>query len=255
MHSHEIEYKILGESIQIVEAILDPGEAVIAEAGAMLYMDESIRFETKMGDGSSPDQGFLAKMVSAGARVISGESLFVTHFTNDGEAKAKVAFAAPFPGSIVPLDLSQLYNNQVVVQKDAFLCAALGTKLSISVSKRIGAGFFGEGFVFQKLSGDGMAFVHAGGMIIEKNLEDETLRVDTGCLVGMESTIEYSIDRVGGLKSMLFGGEGLFLTTLKGTGKIWLQSLPLGRLVETIAGKKGKNKDKGEGSILNDLLE
>ncbi|MGB3183161.1 MAG: TIGR00266 family protein [Cyclobacteriaceae bacterium] len=255
MHSHEIDYKILGESIQIVEAILDPGEAVIAEAGAMLYMDEGIRFETKMGDGSEPNKGFLSKLVSAGARVISGESVFVTHFTNAAATQAKVAFAAPYPGSIVPLDLSQLHDNQVVVQQDAFLCAALGTKISISVSKNIGAGIFGEGFVFQKLSGDGMAFVHAGGMIIEKQLENETLRVDTGCLVGMESSIEYSIDRVGGLKSMLFGGEGIFLTTLKGTGKIWLQSLPLGRLVEAIRGDTGKNKDKGEGSILSDLLE
>ncbi|MFA0962102.1 TIGR00266 family protein [Roseivirga sp. BDSF3-8] len=254
MHAHEIDYKILGESIQVAEIILDPGEAVIAEAGAMLYMDDGIRFETKMGDGSEPNQGFLGKLVSAGARVISGESVFVTRFTNDGASRAKVAFAAPFPGSIIPLDLSQLYNNQVVVQKDAFLCAALGTKISISMSKKLGAGLFGEGFVFQKLSGDGMAFMHAGGMILEKQLDNETLRVDTGCLVGMESSVDYSIDRAGGLKSMLFGGEGLFLTTLKGSGKVWLQSLPLGRLVETIGGG-GKNKDKGEGSAISDFLE
>lgn len=255
MHAHEIDYKILGESIQVAEIILDPGEAVIAEAGAMLYMDEGIRFETKMGDGSAPNSGFLSKLMSAGARVLTGESLFTTHFTNDGQTQAKVAFAAPYPGTIVPLNLAELTDNQVIVQKDAFLCAALGTKLSITMNKNLGAGFFGgEGFILQKLSGDGNAFIHAGGTIIEKQLENEVLRVDTGCLVGFESSIEYSIERAGGLKSMIFGGEGIFLTTLKGSGRIWIQSLPLGRLVDTLGGR-GKNKDKGESSILGNLLE
>jgi len=248
MRCHEVDYKIIGESLQIVEVELDPGEKVIAEAGMMNYMEDGINFETKMGDGSDPDQGFMGKLFSAGKRMVTGESLFMTHFANEGQGKKCVAFAAPYPGSIVPLNLAEL-GEQVVCQKDAFLCAALGTKVEIAFSKKIGAGFFGgEGFILQKLQGDGMAFLQAGGTVVRKELNNETLRVDTGCLVGFTEGIEYDIEMVKGLKSMIFGGEGLWLATLKGTGSVWVQSLPFSRLADRIlaSAPASGGSEKGE---------
>lgn len=248
MRCHEVDYKIIGESLQIVEVELDPGEKVIAEAGMMNYMEDGINFETKMGDGSDPDQGFMGKLFSAGKRMVTGESLFMTHFANEGQGKKCVAFAAPYPGSIVPLNLADL-GEQVVCQKDAFLCAALGTKVEIAFSKKIGAGFFGgEGFILQKLQGDGMAFLQAGGTVVRKELNNETLRVDTGCLVGFTEGIEYDIEMVKGLKSMIFGGEGLWLATLKGTGSVWVQSLPFSRLADRIlaSAPASGGSEKGE---------
>lgn len=253
--SHEIDYQIKGEGIQVVEVELDPQETVIAEAGAMVYMEDGIEFETKMGDGSNPNQGFLGKLVSVGTRILTGESAFMTHFTQRGPGKAKVAFAAPYPGTIMPVDLSEIQEQTLIVQKDSFLCAALGTKVSIHFNKRLGSGLVGgEGFILQKLEGDGQAFIHAGGTIIEKQLDNETLRVDTGCVVAFESTVNFDIQTAGGLKSMLFGGEGMFLATLSGTGKVWLQSMPFRKLVAALA-PYGKNSKKGESSILGSLFE
>ncbi|MCQ4326653.1 TIGR00266 family protein [Stutzerimonas stutzeri] len=232
MPSHQLEYEILGQSAQSLEIILDPGETVIAEAGAMNYMTDGVRFEARMGDGSA--SGVLGKLWGMGKRMITGESLFLTHFSNQGRGRARVAFAAPYPGTVVPVDLAAL-GGQLICQKDAFLCAAYGTRIGISFSKRIGAGFFGgEGFILQRLEGDGLAFVHAGGAVIRKELNDETLRLDTGCLVAFTPGIDYDIQLAGGLKSMLFGGEGLLLTTLKGTGSVWIQSLPFSRLAERV---------------------
>ncbi len=234
MRCHEVDYEIRGHDMQLVEVELDPNETVVAEAGAMTYMEEGINFETKMGDGSDPDQGFMGKLFSVGKRVLTGESLFTTHFSNEGTGKQKVAFSAPYPGSIVALDMSKL-GERVICQKDSFLCAALGTKISISFSRKLGAGFFGgEGFILQQLEGDGMAFIHAGGTVIERELNGETLRLDTGCLVGFTGDINYDIQMAGGLKSMVFGGEGLFLATLSGHGKVWIQSLPFSRLADRI---------------------
>jgi uncharacterized protein (TIGR00266 family) len=253
--SHEIDFEIKGESIQIVEIELDPLETVIAEAGAMLFMDEGISFETKMGDGSSANQSIFDKLLSAGSRVLTGESLFMTHFTNRGNKKAKVGFSAPYPGTIIPVDLSQSPNNQIIVQKDGFLCAALGTKMSISFNRRLGSGLVGgEGFILQKLQGDGKAFVHAGGTVIERTLHNETLRVDTGCVVAFESQIDFDVQMAGGLRSMIFGGEGMFLATLRGTGKVWLQSMPIRKLVQALA-PYGKNSSKESGSLLGSFLE
>ena len=239
MRCHEIDYKIIGESMQMVEIELDPNETVIAEAGAMNYMEDGISFEAKMGDGSNVDQGFMGKLFSAGKRMLTGESLFMTHFTNqtndhnNGDKKC-VAFAAPFPGSVVAINLAEI-GGSITCQKDSFLCAALGTKIDIAFNKRLGSGFFGgEGFILQHLSGDGMAFVHAGGTVIEKQLNGETLRLDTGCLVAFSDGIEYSIEMTKGLKSMFFGGEGLFLATLSGHGKVWIQSLPFSRLADRV---------------------
>lgn len=253
MKSHEIDYKIIGHDIQLVEIELDPNETVIAEAGAMLYMREGITFETKMGDGSEPDKGFFGKVLSAGSRLITGESLFLTHFTHRGLGKSQVAFSAPYPGTIIPIDLPSI-GGKLIVQKDGFLCAALGTKISMHFNKKLGAGFFGgEGFILQKLEGDGLAFVHAGGTLIEKTLNNETLRVDTGCVVAFEDSIDFSIERAGGLKSMIFGGEGIFLSTLRGTGKVWLQSMPIKKMIQALS-PSGENTKKGSSSILGDLL-
>ncbi len=250
---HEIDYQILGDDLQLVIIELDSGETVIAEAGAMMYMEEGIQFEAKMGDGSSPDKGFFGKLMNAGKRAISGESIFMTHFTHRGSGKGHVAFAAPYPGKIIAIDLATIPGNDLIAQKDAFLCAALGTQVTIAFNKKIGVGLFGgEGFVMQKLVGDGLAFIHAGGTIIERELRNETLRVDTGCLVAFEPHIEYNIERAGDLKSMFFGGEGLFLATLRGTGRVWLQSLPMRRLAQRIVGNAGPS-GKGEGSILGSL--
>ena len=254
MNSHKIDYKIIGEDIQLVEVELDPNETVIAEAGAMVYMEDGINFEVKMGDGSSPNQGFMGKLLSAGSRLITGESLFLTHFTHTGYGKKHVSFSAPYPGTIIPVNLAQL-GSSLIVQKDGFLCAALGTNISMFLNRKIGSGLVGgEGFILQKLTGDGMAFIHAGGTVIAKTLNNETLRVDTGCVVAFEESIDFSIESSGSLKSMVFGGEGMFLATLSGTGKVWLQSMPLRKLIRAIA-PYGKNTSKGSSSILGSFLE
>ena len=253
MYSHEIDYKIIGEDIQIVEIELDPNETVIAEAGSMLYMEAGIQFETKMGDGSQPDQGFLGKLLQAGSRVITGESLFMTHFTNRGVGKRKVTFAAPYPGTVMPINLGTTYGNTIIVQKDSFLCAARGTQLNMHFNQRLGAGFFGgEGFILQKVQGDGMAFIHAGGVVIERTLNNEMLRVDTGCVVGFEPSVSFDIQRSGGLKSMIFGGEGIFLATLRGSGKVWIQSMPISKLVQRLS-PTGGQATKESGSVLGQL--
>jgi len=255
MQSHEIDYKIIGHDVQLIEIELDPQEVVIAEAGAMLYMEDGIDFTTRMGDGSNPSAGLFDKLLAAGSRVIAGESLFLTHFTNRGWGKKHVAFSAPYPGTIIPLDL-KLFGGTIIVQKDAFLCAAFGTKLSIIFNKRLGAGFFGgEGFILQQLQGDGKAFVHAGGTVIERQLNNEVLRVDTGCIVGFETTIDYDIQQAGGLRSMVFGGEGMFLATLRGTGKVWLQSMPIRKLIAQLSTAGPNSRKEARGGLLNSLLE
>jgi uncharacterized protein (TIGR00266 family) len=254
MVSHEIDFKIFGDDIQFVEIELDPGETVIAEAGAMVYMEQGISFEVKMGDGSTPNQGLMGKLLSAGSRLITGESLFLTHFTHQGQGKSRVAFAAPYPGTIIPIDLS-MYRNTLMVQKDGFLCAALGTKLSIVLNKKIGASLVGgEGFILQKLEGDGKVFVHAGGTVIERQLNNETLRIDTGCVVAFEPILDFDVETSGSLKSMVFGGEGLFLATLRGTGKVWLQSMPIRKLIRALS-PFGKNIGKEGSSVLGSLFE
>ena len=261
MPSHEVDYKIFGDDLQFVEIELDPGETVIAEAGTMMYMEDGISYDTKMGDGSKPKAGFLDKVVSVGMRAISGESLFMTHFTNSVPAgKKHVAFGAPYPGTIMAIDLDEA-NGELICQKDAFLCAALGTQVSIAFNKKLGAGLFGgEGFILQRLRGDGMVFVHAGGTMYERRLNNDKIMVDTGCIVAFESTIDYNIQQAGNLKSMIFGGEGLFLATLQGSGRVWLQSLPFSRLADRIlkfAPSEG-GKRMGEGSVIRgvtDLLQ
>jgi uncharacterized protein (TIGR00266 family) len=253
-NAHEIDYKIFGNDIQVLEIELDPNETVIAEAGAMVYMEEGIDFQTKMGDGSNPSQGFLGKLMSAGSRLITGESLFMTHFTHRGYGKSRVAFSAPYPGTILPIDLQQVRGNTLIAQKDAFLAAALGTQLAMHFNQKLGSGLFGgEGFILQRLTGDGLAFLHAGGTIVEKELNNETLRVDTGCVVAFEQGIDFSIQQAGGLKSMIFGGEGLFLATLRGTGKVWLQSMPVKKLIEALM-PHGENAKK-EGGFMSSFLE
>lgn len=249
--SHEIDYRIIGESIQMVEIELDPQETVVAEAGAMNYMDDGISFETKMGDGSEPEAGMMGKLLSMGKRAITGESLFMTHFTNVGAGKKCVTFSAPYPGTVIPISLPE-FGGQLLCQKDAFLCAALGTKVDIAFNKKIGTGLFGgEGFILQKLEGDGMAFIHAGGTIVRKELKGEKLLIDTGCLVALSPSLDYNIERAGNLKSMVFGGEGLFLATVQGTGSVWLQSMPFARLAQRITSMYSSNK--GEGSAIGGL--
>ncbi|MCK5191249.1 MAG: TIGR00266 family protein [Methylococcales bacterium] len=232
MHSHQVDYTIIGHDIQMVEIALDPGEAVIAEAGTMTYLEQDITFEAKMGDGSA--SGVMGKLFGLGKRMLTGESVFLTHFTNKGKTQRHVGFSAPFPGSIIPLNLAEL-GEEVICQKDSFLAAALGTQVDVAFHKRLGSGFFGgEGFILQRLRGDGMAFIHAGGTILKKELKNETLRLDTGCLVGFCGDIDYDIKMSGGLKSMFFGGEGMFLATLSGTGSVWIQSMPFSRLAERV---------------------
>jgi uncharacterized protein (TIGR00266 family) len=255
MKCHEVDYEIFGDDMQTVEVELDMGETVIAEAGAMNWMEDGISFEAKMGDGSQPDKGFMGKLFDAGKRAITGESLFMTHFTNQAQGKKRVAFSAPYPGKIIPVDMTKI-GGELICQKDAFLCAALGTKVTIAFSKKLGAGFFGgEGFILQRLLGDGMAFVHAGGTIVEKKLQGEILRVDTGCIVGFSPGIDYDIQRAGNLKSMFFGGEGMFLATLSGHGSVYLQSLPFSRLADRILqhAPSAGGTSKGEGSVLGGL--
>ena len=254
MISHEIDYRIYGDDIQFVEIELDPNETIIAEAGTMVYMEQGITYETRMGDGASPDRGMMDKIFQAGSRLLTGESLFLTHFTNRGPGKSKVAFAAPYPGTIIPVDLSQV-RNSLIVQKDGFLCAAYGTKLSVTLNRKIGSGLLGgEGFILQKLEGDGRAFIHAGGTVIERQMNNDTLRIDTGCVVAYEPSLDFDIEASGSLKSMVFGGEGLFLATIRGTGKVWLQSMPIRKLIRALA-PFGKNRGKEAGSILGNLLE
>ena len=248
MKCHEVDYTIIGDDMQMVQVELDPGETVIAEAGAMNYMEPDIVFEARMGDGSEAESGIMGKLFGAGKRALTGESVFMTHFSNQGGVKRHVAFAAPYPGKIIPMDLGKM-GGEILCQKDAFLCAASGTRVGIAFQRRLGAGFFGgEGFILQRLQGDGMVFVHASGTIVERQLQGETLRVDTGCLVAFESTVDYNIERAGNLKSMFFGGEGLFLATLSGHGRVWMQSLPFSRLADRILAHapKAGGKQKGE---------
>jgi len=255
MKSHVIGYQIFGDDMQFVEVELAPGETVIAEAGVMMYLESGITFEAKMGDGSSAG-GLMDKLVGIGKRVLTGESLFVTHFTNSaGPGPRHVAFAAPYPGKIIAIDLDET-QGELICQKNAFLAAAYGTEVSIAFNKRLGAGLFGgEGFILQRLRGDGMVFIHAGGTIVEKRLAGERLMVDTGCIVAFEPQIGYDIQQAGNLKSMLFGGEGLFLATLQGTGRVWLQSLPFSRLADRILqhapAAGGRSTD--EGSVVRGL--
>ena len=253
---HEVDYEIFGDDMQIVEVELDPGETVVAEAGAMNYMDDQISFESKMGDGSKTDEGIMGKLLSVGKRALTGESIFMTHFTNaGGNGKRRVAFAAPYPGKIVAVNMAEA-TGELICQKDAFLCAAFGTEVSIAFNRKLGAGFFGgEGFILQRLRGDGMAFVHAGGTITKRELKGETLRVDTGCIVAFTPGVDYDIQRAGNLKSMFFGGEGMFLATLSGHGTVYLQSLPFSRMADRILAHapSAGGQARGEGSVLGGI--
>ncbi len=253
-NAHEIDFKIYGEEMQFVEIELDPQETVIAEPGSMLMMDNQIEMQTIFGDGSVEDQGFMGKLMGAGKRLLTGEKLFMTAFTHLGHGKAKVSFASPYPGKIIPIDLTE-YQGKLICQKDAFLCAAKGTSVGIEFSKKLGRGFFGgEGFIMQKLEGDGLAFMHAGGYIVERELrQGEVLRVDTGCLVAFTQHVDYDITFVKGIKNALFGGEGLFFATLAGPGKVWIQTLPFSRLADRIMTHAGGYGRKDEGSVLGGL--
>lgn len=256
MIAHEIDYRIYGEEMQYVEIELDPQEGVIAEAGSFMMMDDGITMETIFGDGSQKDSGFLGKILGAGKRILTGESLFMTAFYNDLVGKRNVSFASPYPGKIIPIDLSAL-GGKFICQKDAFLCAAKGVSVGIEFSKKLGRGLFGgEGFIMQKLEGDGMAFVHAGGTMARKELQaGEILRVDTGCIVGFDKTIRYDIEFVGGIKNTVFGGEGLFFAKLEGPGTVFIQSLPFSRLAGRVLASAPQvgGKSKGEGSVLGGL--
>jgi uncharacterized protein (TIGR00266 family) len=253
---HEIDFQIYGDDMQFVEIELDPQEAVVAEAGGMMYMEDAIEMETIFGDGSQQNSGFMGALMGAGKRLLTGESLFMTVFWNKGMGKKHVAFGAPYPGKIIPIQLSEI-GGELITQKDSFLCAAKGVSVGIAFNKKIGAGLFGgEGFIMQRLQGDGWAFVHAGGTLAQRDLAPgETLRVDTGCIVGFQPSVAYDIQYVGKIKSALFGGEGLFFATLRGPGRVWLQSLPLSRLADRIvaAAPRAGGKARGEGSILGGL--
>ncbi|MGM8213703.1 TIGR00266 family protein [Virgibacillus sp. W0430] len=257
MNNHEIDYKLYGDDMQFVEVELDPEETVIAEAGSLMMMDDQVRMETIFGDGSGAQGGFMGKLIGAGKRVVTGESLFMTTFTNTGIEKKHVSFASPYPGKIIPMDLSKL-DGKLICQKDAFLAAAKGVSIGVEFQRKVGAGFFGgEGFIMQKLEGDGMAFVHAGGTIHKKELQaGDALRVDTGCLVAMTGEVDYNIEFVGGVKTALFGGEGLFFATLRGPGTVWVQSLPFSRLASRVfAAAPEKGGSKGEGSVAGGLFD
>ncbi|MCD4748177.1 MAG: TIGR00266 family protein [Thermoanaerobaculales bacterium] len=251
-----VDFEVFGHEMQFVEVELDPGESVVAEAGGMMYMGNGIQMQTIFGDGANQQGGFMDKLVGAGKRMLTGESLFMTVFTHHGQGKARIAFASPYPGKIIPLDLSR-HGGKIVCQKDAFLCAAKGVSIGIAFQKKIGVGLFGgEGFIMQKLEGDGMVFVHAGGTIVERDLgPGEVLRVDTGCIVALDQNITYDVEMVGGVKSAIFGGEGFFFAKLTGPGKVWLQSLPFSRLAGRIwqAAPQAGGKNKGEGSVLGQL--
>ena len=253
---HEIDYKIYGDDMQFVEIELDPQEAALAEAGGMMYMEDGIEMETIFGDGSAATSGFLGALMGAGKRLLTGESLFMTVFQNRGQGKKKVAFGAPYPGKIIPVHLAEV-GGELICQKDAFLCAAKGVSVGIAFNRKIGVGLFGgEGFIMERLQGDGWTFVHAGGTIIERTLGmAETLRVDTGCIVAFQPTVNFDIQFVGKIKTAIFGGEGLFFATLRGPGKVWLQSLPLSRMADRIvaASPRAGGKGKEEGSILGGI--
>jgi uncharacterized protein (TIGR00266 family) len=252
--NHEIDFKVYGEELQYVEIELDPQETAIAESGAMMMMEDGIEMQTIFGDGSAQQStGFLGKLMSAGKRVLVGESLFMTAFTNMSQGKKRVSFAAPYTGKIVPLDLQQL-GGTIIAQKDAFLCAAKGVSIGIHFQRKLGTGIFGgEGFIMEKVEGDGMAFVHAGGYVLEKNLvPGEVLKVDTGCLVAYTPTVDFDIEFVRGIRNWMFGGEGLFFARLQGPGKVWIQSLPISRLAGRLV-EYGTYKRKEEGSILGGL--
>lgn len=253
---HEVDYKIFGDDMQFVEIELDPQEAVVAEAGSMMYMQDGIEMDTIFGDGSNQDKGFLGSLLGAGKRVLTGESLFMTVFHNQVNVKRVVSFAAPIPGKVVALDLSQL-GGEIIAQKDAFLAAAKGVEIGIAFQRKLGVGFFGgEGFIMQRLHGDGMAFTNACGTLIERELRpNESLRVDTGCLVALQSSVAYDVQYVGKVKTALFGGEGLFFVHLRGPGRIWLQSLPFSRLASRIyaAAPQTGGRRRGEGSLLGTL--
>ena len=254
MVSHEIDYRIFGDDIQFVEIELDPNETIVAEAGTMVYMEQGITYETRMGDGASPDRGVMDKLFQAGSRILTGESRFLTHFTNKGSMRSKVAFAAPYPGSIIPIDLRNV-NGSLIVQKDGFLCAAFGTKLSVTLNRKLGAGLLGgEGFILQRVEGDGKMFVHAGGTVIEKQLSGETLRIDTGCIVAYEPSLDFDIETTGSLKTMVFGGEGIFLATMRGTGKVWLQSMPIRKLIRALS-PMSSNRGKEAQGLLGNLFQ
>ncbi|GAA4299471.1 TIGR00266 family protein [Aestuariibaculum suncheonense] len=256
MTAHEIDYHIYGEEMQYVEIELDPQEGVVAEAGSFMMMDDGIKMETIFGDGSQNDSGFLGKILGAGKRILTGESLFMTAFYNVLSGKRKVSFASPYPGKIIPIDLTE-YRGKFICQKDAFLCAAKGVSVGIEFSKRLGRGFFGgEGFIMQKLEGDGMAFVHAGGTMARKVLQPgEVLRVDTGCIIGFTQDVDYDIEFIGGIKNTVFGGEGLFYAKLQGPGVVYVQSLPFSRLASRVwaSAPQAGGKGRGEGSILGGL--
>lgn len=254
--NHEIDYKIYGEELQFVEIELDPNETAIAESGAMMMMDDGIGMQTIFGDGSAQQPtGFLGKLMSAGKRVLTGESLFMTAFTNIGQGKKKISFAAPYTGKIIPMDLQQL-GGTIIAQKDAFLCAAKGVSIGIYFQRKLGVGIFGgEGFIMEKIEGDGMAFLHAGGYIIEKELKPgEILKIDTGCVVGYTPSIQFDIEFVRGIKNFMFGGEGLFFAKLQGPGKVWIQSLPISRLAGRLV-EYGTWHRKEEGGILGNLFD
>jgi uncharacterized protein (TIGR00266 family) len=254
--AHDIDFELFGDDMQFVEVELDPHETAIAEAGGMMYMDSGIQMETIFGDGSAEHDGVMSKIFGAGKRILTGESLFMTAFTNMSSGKRRVAFSAPYPGKIIPMDLGEM-GGEIICQKDAFLCAAKGVSVGIAFQKRLGAGFFGgEGFILQRLEGYGLAFVHAGGTISEKRLgPGEGMKIDTGCLVAMEPGVNYDIQFVGGIKSAIFGGEGLFFATLGGPGRVWLQSMPFSRLADRIIAMapRAGGQSKGEGSILGTL--
>jgi uncharacterized protein (TIGR00266 family) len=252
--NHEIDYRIFGEEMQCVEVELDPQETVVAESGAFMYMTDGVQMQTIFGDGSKQGGGFFNKLVGAGKRLLTGESLFMTAFTHTTSGKARVAFASPYPGKIITLDLLR-FGGKVVCQKDSFLCAAKGVSVGIEFQRKLGTGLFGgEGFIMQKLEGDGLAFCHAGGHIIERELNPgETLRVDTGCIVAYTKEVDYDIQFVGGIRNTLFGGEGVFFATLRGPGRVWLQTLPISRLASRIISYGGVGGRKEEGSILGGL--
>jgi uncharacterized protein (TIGR00266 family) len=254
MNAHEIDYIIYGEEMQHVEIELDPNETAIGESGAFMMMDDGIEMQTIFGDGSQQESGFMGKLFSAGKRLLTGESLFMTAFTNIGQGKKKVHFASPFPGKIIALHLTD-YGGRILCQKDAFLCAAKGVSIGIEFQRKLGTGIFGgEGFIMQKLEGDGLAFVHAGGHVFEKTLAPgEVLKIDTGCVVAYTKDIDFDIQFIGGIKNVVFGGEGLFFATLRGPGTVWVQSLPISRLASRIIAYGSIGRRKEEGSILGGL--
>lgn len=256
MNAHEIDYEIFGEEMQFVEIELDPQETVVAEAGSFMMMEDGIKMETIFGDGSQQKSGIFGKLMNAGKRMLTGEGLFMTTYTNYGHGKKKVSFASPYPGKIIPIDLSAV-NGKFICQKDAFLCAAKGVSVGIEFNRKLGTGLFGgEGFIMQKLEGDGMSFIHAGGTLHKKVLQaGEVLKVDTGCIVGFEQTVNYDIEFVGGIKNTLFGGEGVFFATLSGPGTVYVQSLPFSRLADRIIAHapSAGGSSQGEGSILGGL--